>query len=186
MADYGQTDLNDLLGLTGIPPSPTPITPLFDKADLAKVANMTLQTLNQDVKSATPQYIIFDNNDVDENYITQRLFEDFSSRELSLISRSDIINGVPVSYSPIKNLGEIYKQFNPNNIIKLQDTSEEYFAKFSIKLNDKVPNYGTGTNGEHVYIDSAGNIVIDAVNLEGNEQIEINIAISGTIYEATI
>lgn len=163
-----------------------PLTPLFSSTNLTKVTNTTLQNLSSDVKSATPQYIMFDNEDIDENYITERLFEDFSAHELSLISRSDIVNGVPVSYSPIKNLGLINKQFNPNNIIKLQDTSEEYFSKFSIKLNNKIPNYGTGSNGEYVYIDSNGNVVVDAVNLEGNEQVEISIAVSGTIYEATL
>lgn len=164
--------------------SAVPITPLFSQSELTRISNLnSFQNLKQDVKSATPQYIIFKEGDIDETYITERLFEDFSARELALISRADTVNGVPVIYSPIKNLGDINKQFNPNNIIKLQDTSEEYFSKFAIKLNNKIPSYGTGNNGEYVYIDSNGNLVIDVVNLEGNEQIEINIAINGTIYE---
>lgn len=142
--------------------------------------------LSQDVKSATPQYVLFDDEDIDENFISERLFEDFSAHELSLISRSDLINGVPVSYTPIKNLALINKQFNPNNIIKLQDTSEEYFARFPIKLNNKIPNVGTGTNGKSVYLDSEGNLIIDLVNMESSEQVEVNIVISGTIYEATL
>jgi hypothetical protein len=167
--------------------SAVPLTPLFDKADLTRFSNMTINnSLGQDVKSATPQYIIFTEGDIDETYITERLFEDFSARELALISRADIVNGVPIIYSPIKNLGAIYQQFNPNNIIKLQDTSEEFFSKFAIKLNDKIPQYGTGTNGAYVYIDNSGNIVVDSINLQENEQIEINIAIGGTIYEANI
>ena len=46
-------------------------------------------------------------------------------------------------------------------------------------------NVGNGLNGTHVYLDEdTGSLVIEAINLESDEQIEIEITTSGTIYEA--
>jgi hypothetical protein len=115
------------------------------------------------------------------------IFENIGGQELINIARNDTINGQTVIYQPIKNLTAIQQQYNPNNIVSLQSTSDKYFQNFSIKFDDKVPDEPTGPNGEHVYIDpQTGELVVEAVNLEPDEQIEVEITISGTIYEADI
>jgi hypothetical protein len=97
------------------------------------------------------------------------------------------VNGQTIIYQPIKNLTQIQQQYNPNNIVSLQATSDKYFQNFSIKFDDKVPSNPTGPSGEHVYIDpETGELVVEAVNLEPDEQIEIEITVSGIIYEAVI
>ncbi len=74
-----------------------------------------------------------------------------------------------------------------NNILSVQSTSDKYFSNFAIKLENKTPNVGNGPFGSNVYIDPlTGNMVIDAINLETDEQIEIEITLSGTIYEADL
>ena len=96
-----------------------------------------------------------------------------------------IVNGQKIIYNPIKNLTDLYLQYNPNNILSVQATSDKYFANFPIKLENKIPKTGTGPSGKHVYLDSTnGNLVIEAVNVEADEQIEVEITVSGTIYEA--
>ena len=117
--------------------------------------------------------------------MTDLIFENIGGHELINIARNDIINGQQVSYQPIKNLSSIQQQYNPNNILSVQATSDKYFSNFPIKLENKIPRLGTGPNGKHIYIDSTnGNLVIEAVNVEEDEQIEIEITVSGTIYEA--
>jgi hypothetical protein len=138
------------------------------------------------VKTSTIDNILFDQDLFPEELLYELLYEDISGQELISISRSDIINGQKILYQPIKNLSSIQQQYNPNNILSLQQTSNTYFAGFSINLEDKIPNEGNGLNGETVYIDSAGELIIELINLNPDEQVEIQIALSGTIYEANL
>ena len=138
------------------------------------------------VKTSTTDNILFDQDDYPDQLIYDLLYEDISSQELISISRSDIINGQKILYQPIKNLSSIQQQYNPNNILSLQQTSNTYFAGFSINLADKIPDEGNGLNGENIYINSAGELIIELINLNSDEQVEIQIALSGTIYEANL
>ena len=113
------------------------------------------------------------------------IFEDIGGHELINIARNDIINGQQVSYTPIKNLGLIQQTYNPNNILRLQSTSEKYFANFSIKLEEKVPLVGNGPNGSNVYIDqTTGDLIIEGINMNKDELFEVELSLNGTIYEA--
>jgi len=137
------------------------------------------------VKTAPIDTVLFDDESVPIEIITDLLFENIGAHELINISRNDIINGQNVSYNLIKNLSSLQQQYNPNNILGLQSTSNKYFANFSIKFEDKMPEVGNGPNGSYVYLDeNTGNIVIEAQNIEVGEEIEIQITSSGTIYEA--
>lgn len=142
--------------------------------------------LNDQVKSSTPQYILFDESSSNDQQIVDLLFENVAAHELINISRNDIISGQKVYYNPIKNLIDIQSQFNPNNILKLQDTSDQYFKKYPIKLDEKIPVVGNGANGTNVYLDGDGNLVIETVNNAPDEQVEIQISLGGTIYEAEL
>ena len=137
------------------------------------------------VKTAPIDTVLFEDSGMSIEIMTDLIFEDIGGHELLSISRNDIINGQQVSYSPIKNLGLIQQRYNPNNILKLQSTSDTYFANFAIKLEEKVPLEGNGPNGENVYIEEeTGDLIIETINMNNDEQIEIQIAINGTIYEA--
>jgi hypothetical protein len=119
--------------------------------------------------------------------MTDLVFEDIGGQEIINISRSDIVNGQNVIYQPIKNLTSINYQYNPQNILSLQDTSESYFKKFPIQLDKKIPKIGTGPNNETIYIDpDTGDLVINVVNLEKDEQVEVQILNSGALFNDTI
>ena len=137
------------------------------------------------ITTAPIDTVLFNTDELPIEVMTDLIFEDIGGQELINIARNDIINGQQVSYQPIKNLASIQQQYNPNNIVSLQSTSDKYFANFSIKLDNKIPDLGTGTDGSYVYLDNnTGDLVIEAINLESDEQIEVEIAVSGTIYEA--
>jgi hypothetical protein len=155
------------------PPTPTPvITPAVNNA------------VTQSIKTATPDIIIFDDERVPIEIMADLIFENIGGQELINIGRSDLINGQSVIYQPIKNLNLIQQQYNPNNIISVQDTSDKYFAGFSIKFDSKIPVVGNGANGENVYLDqNTGDIVIELINVLGDEQVEVQTITSGTIYK---
>ena len=139
------------------------------------------------VKIATPDLILFDDSSVPIEVMTDLIFENIGGQELISISRNDMVNGQDVIYQPIKNLTSLYLQYNPQNVLALQNTSAAYFKNFPIKFENKIPNIGTGPNGEIVYIDPiTGDIVINVINLEKDELIEVQILNSGAILDGTI
>lgn len=161
-------------------PTPTPATP-------ATVTPIVQAPPAPPVKTASIDTVLFNDDEVPIEVMSDLIFEDIGGHELINIARNDIINGQDISYQPIKNLTSIQQQYNPNNILSVQSTSDKYFSNFAIKLENKTPNVGNGPFGSNVYIDPlTGNMVVDAINLESDEQIEIEITLSGTIYEADL
>ena len=148
--------------------------------------NISAFTVNP-VLTAPIDTILFNDETLPVEIMADLLFENIGGQELINIARNDTVNGQPIIYQPIKNLSTIQQQYNPNNIVSLQATSDKYFQNFSIKFESKVPNVGGGPNGEHVYIDPlTGDLVIEVVNIEEGEQVQVEITSSGTIYEAEL
>jgi hypothetical protein len=144
-------------------------------------------TTSAQVKTASIDTVLFDDEQVSTELMEKLIFENIGGHELINIARNDIINGQTISYQPIKNLSSLQQQYNPNNILGLQATSDKYFSNFAIKLENKIPNVGNGPFGSNVYLDVlSGNLVVDLINLESDEQVEIEITLSGTIYEADL
>jgi LysM repeat protein len=162
-------------------PGPAPLTP----ADITTASVAAALPPPPAVKTAPIDTVLFNDDGLTIEAMADLIFENIGGHELINIARNDIVNGQQVSYQPIKNLSSIQQQYNPNNILSVQSTSDKYFSNFPIKLENKIPRLGTGPNGKHIYIDSTnGNLIIEAVNVEQDEQIEIEITVSGTIYEA--
>lgn len=160
--------------------SATPLTP--------STIGMAVSSNNiNPVLTAPIDTILFNEDAVPVEIMADLIFENIGGQELINIARNDTVNGQTVIYQPIKNLTAIQQQYNPNNILSLNATSDKYFQNFSIKFDDKVPTPGTGPDGSHVYIEpSTGELIVESINLEEDEQIEVEITISGTIYEADI
>ncbi len=163
------------------PPTPTPATP-------ATISPPVVQAVvAPPVKTAPIDTVLFNDDQVPIEVMSDLIFEDIGGHELINIARNDIINGQDISYQPIKNLTSVQQQYNPNNILSVQSTSDKYFSNFAIKLENKVPNVGNGPFGSNVYLDTTnGSLIVEAINLEADEQIEVEITLSGTIYEADL
>lgn len=157
--------------------SPTPPTPTLP---------VTVSPPPPPIKTATLDIILFDEESVPTDGMFDQIFENIGGQELISITRSDIVNGQKISYQPIKNLSSIQQRYNPNNILSLQQTADKFFAGFSIKLEDKTPQIGNGPNGENVYLNATGDLIIEFINVNADEQIETQISVSGTIYEADL
>lgn len=156
--------------------SPTPAT--------AAAAPVTSNN-RYDVKASELDAILFTDDTANATVMETLVFEDIGGHELLNIARRDTINGQKVVYQPIKNLTEIEQQYNPNNVINVEGTADRYFANFPIKLESKIPEVAGGPDNKNVYFNTlTGDLVVDSINLEPDEQIEIQIAASGTIYEA--
>ncbi len=159
--------------ITAIPMTPT-----------TSLVNITLTKLT---KTAPIDTVIFDEDSVPVETMTDLIFENIGGHELINIARNDTVNGQKISYSPIKNLIRTNQEFNANNVLSIQSTSDKYFSNFSIKFENKVPFIGNGPSGANIYVDqTTGNLIIETINNDLDDQIEVQIGIGGTIYEADI
>jgi hypothetical protein len=163
------------VNITATPPAPEP-----------EMFSARMFAAPPPVKTATLDIILFDEENIPTDGMFDQIFENIGGQELISITRSDIVNGQKISYQPIKNLSAIQQRYNPNNILSLQQTADKFFAGFSIKLEDKIPETGNGTNGENVYLNAAGDLIIEFINVNPDEQVETQISVSGTIYEADL
>jgi hypothetical protein len=139
------------------------------------------------VKSAPIDTVVFIDEAFSSEFIADLLFEDIAGQELLSIARNDTVNGQSVVYQPIKNLGILRDAYNPNNLLRLQETSDRFFANFIINLSEKIPNVGSGANGANYYLDlTTGDGVIELINIKSDEQVEVQIANAGTIEDVGI
>jgi hypothetical protein len=154
------------------------------------------------VKIATPDLLIFGEQVVAIEIMTDLIFEDIGGFELATISRHDLVNGQTVVYAPIKNLTDLYLQYNPNNVLRLQ-SADSFFSSLAIRLDNYLPKYGNGYdligtnpdltkrvkvyNGKSIYIDPiSGDLVINLINIKENEQVEVEILTAGGTYDDTM
>lgn len=140
-----------------------------------------------DVKVATPDLILFDDELVPPEIMANLIFEKIGGQELITISRNDIINGQNVVYQPVKNLSQIALRYNSQSLIQLQNPANVFFENFPINFSKCLPSEGTGPDGNIVYIEEGTNdLVINVINLARNEQIEVQVLSSGNVFDDTI
>lgn len=125
------------------------------------------------IKQADPDIVIDPEIDTTGDYIAERFFEELGGTELISLSRHDLIDGIDVSYKPIANLSKLRRRFNPNNIIALDILSDDEFSKFNINLLSRGMN--------EPYFDDSGNLVVEIDIIRPQENIEIEISLSGTV-----
>jgi hypothetical protein len=145
-------------------PPPTPPDPWITTSDYVAP---------QGVKQADPDIVLFNDEAISPELLLQLQYEDVAGIELINISRSDIIDGQNVSYSPIAQLSSLRRRYNPNNIIALPATSSDVFSRFGIDLilrGIKEP-----------YFNENGDLVIEIDEVLEDEIIEAEIDTSGTI-----
>lgn len=153
--------------------------------DMPSVNPSTGADLSSSIKAARPDIILENTMASDSAQIL--FFENISSKELISIVRNDVVYGKPVAYTPIKNIASLALRYGPRNLVPLQSGSDTYFDNFPIKLEQKVPDYGTGPFGQIVYIDEAtGNLVINVINLRDDEQVEVQIMKRASVLDDTI
>lgn len=144
------------------PPPPAPPLPTFTR----------MSAPDKNIKPAPSDIIQFDDSAIDIALIQDLLYEDIGAVELANISRTDLIDGQEVLYSPIKNLSSVRREFNPNNIIATS-YSTDYFSRFGIDLSVR--------GAYEPYFDEDGNLVIEVEKVGDGEEIQVQILSSGTI-----
>jgi hypothetical protein len=158
-----------------------------NQAEILWTNDFGKSTQTNATKVALPNQIDVLNDPLSYEVMTELIFQDIGGQELINISRADAINGQNIMYSIVKNLKNLMLDYNSNNIIKLGGTSDVLFKNFSIRLEDRLPKYGKGTSGSIVYIEEGtGNIAVNVVNIDDEEQVEIEIINQGGNFDDTI
>ena len=134
------------------------------------------------IKTAQPDIILFDDEQIPAEIMTNLVLENIGGQELISIARHDTINGQKVIYQPIKDLQSIQQKNNPNNVISLQQTEKQYFLGFPIDLSVKIPEQGNGLNGDNFYIGPFGDLILEFINLKEDERIEVQVIQNDILY----
>lgn len=163
-----------ILGNTA-PSNPSPTPSPVNAAPVSATPSLptfTPMPSNKNFKVAPSDIIQFDDSNIEIQLITNLLFEDVGAVELSDMSRSDLIDGQQVIYSPITNLPELKRDFDPNKIIS-NIPMVDYFSRFLIDLLSR--------GMYEPYFDDEGNLVIEIDKVLDDEKIEAEILSNGTI-----
>jgi len=172
-------------------PNPTPTTTTTQEPVVVKTPTRNVT----DISSLVPQY--------DAEYIQKILFENLSAVELSIVERHDTIEGINQKYSIISNLSEIRKKYDIAGQLTVMDKFKPLTKIFTINIEDKIPQEDyialedlTSTyqyldeNNQiitrekgYYYIDTNGDLVIELIGLERNQEVEVLIDTNGTIYK---
>lgn len=148
------------------------------------------------VKVARPDILLLQEEVMSPEVMTDLIFENIGGQEIINIARNDIINGQNVLYQPIKNITNLFYQYNPQNIVALQQVDKDYFKNFPIKLSRHLPECGTGydvqdgiqqPNCKYIYIDPVtGDLIIDVVNITSGQEVEVQIVTNVSVLSDTI
>jgi hypothetical protein len=138
------------------------------------------------------------NDAIPEAIMEYLLFEQIGSQELLLSSRSDMLNGTNPSYSILSNLVDLNFQYSSSNIISLPNSLPDIFKRYSIVLENYVPNTDKLPTDEYdkseinespnSYVDQDPNsnnhqsIVVEFKNIQPNQQIEMQVLADGDEY----
>ena len=119
--------------------------------------------------------------------LVQAFFDDVISTEIINMTKHDSINTDNPQYNIIADVSDVKRQYDPNNLVVLQKTLSEYFSRFPISFSQYEPEVGTGPDGETIYVDSDGNLVINVLEMPDNFVVEVqtmtfNEAFNDTIY----
>lgn len=155
------------------------------------VTNIAVQDFaeRRGIKSATPDVVLFNDDEVPVEVMYSRIFEKIGALELIDLSRSEIINGQFVKNSPITNSQSVNFFYNSLNIFKAPGDIRSTFDNFGIKFVNYIPIRGTGPIVDNlseeraiVYVsDETGGIVVDVTGLTSNERVQIQVLDAGQI-----
>lgn len=164
---------------------------MSEQEAVLRIPQPTEFTRTNSIKAASPDLLTIKQDDVPVDFMTDILFEDIGGQEILSVSRNDLVNGQKVIYSPIKNVSRISQRFNSNTMFPIPETTQSYFNNFAIKLEERIPDIGTGPNDEIVYIDPiTGNVVVNVTNMGTTDMVEIQVLsrgdlVSDILYEDT-
>jgi hypothetical protein len=100
----------------------------------ASTTQPTPETKKPVVKSATPEIILFDEDAIPIETITDLIFENIGGQEILSLTRHDVVSGDFIPSQLIKNISILNQSYASKNILGVHSTSDKYFANYSIKL----------------------------------------------------
>lgn len=145
------------------------------------------------VKIPTPDLIVTGESPLPPESMVDLIFQKIGGHEIISISRSENVNGQNIRYQPIKNVGEINREYDSKRIIPLPNSSLFYSNSFAIDILSKIPAKGLGfspiDDSLNIYVATdtvVPSLIIESVNLGPKERIQVEIIKSSDVFDDTI
>lgn len=154
---------------------------------IARMPTPLVTAAREPVKYATPEDVLIDENDMPVELILKLTLEKIGGLELINLVRHDTVNGQNIIYRPIKNVSQLAIDYNPQNMVKMPGSGEEYFKNFAIKLENHIEQTTNEDPPVVAYIDPiTKNVIIDVINTKADYEIEVQMVSSGKVFDGTI
>jgi hypothetical protein len=163
--------------ISATPPAPTGTVP--------PVVTGTVPPPVKPSTKATEYYAtenVFFNTDpngvnVDANEFEDQVLQEIGGRELLILERHDMVDGINQAYEPIKNLSRYALEYSSTNIDPYPNTAIDYFLGLIYEINEYIPSteelLEIGETAVVRFDETNDNIIIHVKDLVDNQFVEV-------------
>ena len=143
------------------------------------------------VKSADPQFFVGVDPAATIEEMENAIWQNIGGHEIISLVRRDLVDGINLDYTLINNLRKLYEEYNPQNIISIEDSSRRFFDSFGIKLENHVPSDDSLSKIDENLIVPVGlsddlRIIVYVKDIRDNQEVEVQSLVSEALFRDTI
>jgi hypothetical protein len=138
--------------------------------------------------------VIFDSSvtgsETDPNEFEDLILQEVGGRELLILERHDMVDGINQTYQPIKNLSKYSLEYSPTNIDPYPNVVIDFFDGIIFELNDYVPTQeeleAIGETALVRFDETLNSIIINVKDLLNNQFVEVEFVSFDEVVSDTI
>jgi hypothetical protein len=174
-----------------------PVIPKGKGGDDGKDDGNKIPPAGPSIKYYDTNPVIFDSSvtgsetDVDSvKEFEDLILQEIGGRELLILERHDMVDGINQTYQPIKNLSKYSLEYSPTNIDPYPNVVIDFFDGIIFELNDYVPTQeeleAIGETALVRFDETLNSIIINVKDLLNNQFVEVEFVSFDEVVSDTI
>lgn len=124
------------------------------------------------------------------NEFEDLVLQEIGGRELLILERHDMVDGINQTYQPIKNLSKYALEYSPTNIDPYPNVAVDFFEGIIFELNDYIPTQeeleAIGETSLVRFDETLNSIIINVKDLLNNQFVEVEFVSFDEVVSDTI
>lgn len=129
-------------------------------------------------------------SDSDPNEFEDLVIQEIGGRELLILERHDMVDGINQEYEPVKNLSKYALEYSPTNIDPYPNVVVDFFDGIIFELNDYIPTQeeleAIGETALVRFDETLNSIIINVKDLLNNQFVEVEFVSFDEVVSDTI
>jgi hypothetical protein len=129
-------------------------------------------------------------SDADPNEFEDLVIQEIGGRELLILERHDMVDGINQTYEPVKNLSKYALEYSPTNIDPYPNSVVDFFEGIIFELNDYIPTQeeleAIGETALVRFDETLNSIIINVKDLLNNQFVEVEFVSFDEVVSDTI